>query len=79
MFKDCCLPAYSAYLWLENIEFMMTLIRITSADDSRLNRLIPLYEESFPESEEEKNRAVKANDCRTMPQCISMLLNVMEN
>ena len=33
---------------------MMTLIRITSADDSRLNRLIPLYEESFPESERRK-------------------------
>ncbi len=32
----------------------MTLSRITSADDSRLNRLIPLYEESFPESERRK-------------------------
>lgn len=55
MFKDRCLPAYSAYSLLENIEFMMTLIRITSADDSRLNRLIPLYEESFPESERRKS------------------------
>ena len=32
----------------------MTLSRITSADDSRPNRLIPLYEESFPESERRK-------------------------
>ena len=32
----------------------MTLSRITRADDSRLNRLIPLYEESFHESERRK-------------------------
>ena len=54
MFKVCCLPAYSAYLCLKTSKIMMTLSRITSADDSRLNRLIPLYEESFPESERRK-------------------------
>lgn len=53
---------------------MMSLIRITSANDQRLDRLIPLYEESFPESERRKIAQLK----RMIATCDTMYFNAIE-
>lgn len=53
---------------------MIVLNRIISADDLRLNRLIPLYEESFPENERRKIEQLK----RMIENHTSMYFNAIE-
>lgn len=42
----------------------MNLIRITEPGDPRLERLIPLYEEAFPECERRDIRPIETLDAR---------------